>query len=347
MDSLWFSLNGKRKACGFLRTDEHHIPSSGSLFLFGISTLVQKMLCLPTFPEEFFFCSTLNRLQHTTLRISLFRFKLNMNRLPLTASSVVSCGPAPFWCRYGFDFQFWCHSGSRSYSKFCTSFCLTFILSSASAIDVINFTLLDSILNVVLDQFAVLHAEARPHSVDLLVDLRPVVVALLPSTRNSKLDPAGMPGTHTSHLTQAFVRLPGQIFAVPATGNPFISMSLGHTNDVDHLVLGKDLAHRDLLLQPPPPPNTTWRTNPSIRWAGFLTTGRWSRTTSWSRGRASGTRRGSSLSESRCWRDTKKRALEKISLKFIDTSSKFGHGRFQTHQDKVSFLGPLKKDKKE
>ena len=44
---------------------------------------------------------------------------------------------------------------------------------------------------------------------------------------------------------------------------------------------------------------------------------------------------------------TKKRALEKISLKFIDTSSKFGHGRFQTHQDKVSFMGPLKKDKKE
>ena len=44
---------------------------------------------------------------------------------------------------------------------------------------------------------------------------------------------------------------------------------------------------------------------------------------------------------------TKKRALEKVSLKFIDTSSKFGHGRFQTHQDKVSFLGPLKKDKKE
>lgn len=44
---------------------------------------------------------------------------------------------------------------------------------------------------------------------------------------------------------------------------------------------------------------------------------------------------------------TKKRALEKIALKFIDTSSKFGHGRFQTHQDKVSFMGPLKKDKKE
>ena len=44
---------------------------------------------------------------------------------------------------------------------------------------------------------------------------------------------------------------------------------------------------------------------------------------------------------------TKKRAMEKISLKFIDTSSKFGHGRFQTPQDKAAFMGPLKKDRKE
>ena len=44
---------------------------------------------------------------------------------------------------------------------------------------------------------------------------------------------------------------------------------------------------------------------------------------------------------------TKKRALEKINLKFIDTTSKFGHGRFQTHAEKAAFLGPLKKDKKD
>merc|ERR1712215_335592 len=44
---------------------------------------------------------------------------------------------------------------------------------------------------------------------------------------------------------------------------------------------------------------------------------------------------------------TKKKALEKINLKFIDTSSKFGHGRFQTPQDKAAFMGPLKKDKKD
>nr|CAG8458601.1 14125_t:CDS:10 [Entrophospora candida] len=41
---------------------------------------------------------------------------------------------------------------------------------------------------------------------------------------------------------------------------------------------------------------------------------------------------------------TKRSALENISLKFIDTSSKFGHGRFQTAEEKHAFLGTLKKD---
>mmetsp|Transcript_66308 Transcript_66308/g.188284 ORF Transcript_66308/g.188284 Transcript_66308/m.188284 type:complete len:81 (-) Transcript_66308:76-318(-) len=42
-------------------------------------------------------------------------------------------------------------------------------------------------------------------------------------------------------------------------------------------------------------------------------------------------------------------ALEKIELKFIDTSSKFGHGRFQTSEEKAKFFGgaPAKKAKKE
>jgi len=35
--------------------------------------------------------------------------------------------------------------------------------------------------------------------------------------------------------------------------------------------------------------------------------------------------------------------LEDINLKFIDTSSKFGHGRFQTDEEKVKFLGPTLK----
>lgn len=34
-------------------------------------------------------------------------------------------------------------------------------------------------------------------------------------------------------------------------------------------------------------------------------------------------------------------ALEKIDVKFIDTSSKMGHGKFQTFEEKDKFLGPL------
>ncbi|KAM4025966.1 ribosomal protein uL3-like [Anomaloglossus baeobatrachus] len=40
---------------------------------------------------------------------------------------------------------------------------------------------------------------------------------------------------------------------------------------------------------------------------------------------------------------TSRRALESIDLKFIDTTSKFGHGCFQTDQEKRAFMGPQKK----
>jgi len=40
---------------------------------------------------------------------------------------------------------------------------------------------------------------------------------------------------------------------------------------------------------------------------------------------------------------TSRSALEEISLKFIDTASKFGHGRFQTAEEKRKFMGKLKR----
>jgi large subunit ribosomal protein L3e len=40
-----------------------------------------------------------------------------------------------------------------------------------------------------------------------------------------------------------------------------------------------------------------------------------------------------------------RKALEVTNLKFIDTSSKFGHGRFQTAAEKAKFLGPLASSK--
>lgn len=40
---------------------------------------------------------------------------------------------------------------------------------------------------------------------------------------------------------------------------------------------------------------------------------------------------------------TSRAAQEKITLKFIDTSSKLGHGHFQTQEERRKFMGPTKK----
>jgi len=40
---------------------------------------------------------------------------------------------------------------------------------------------------------------------------------------------------------------------------------------------------------------------------------------------------------------TSRNALEQVTLKFIDTSSKMGHGRFQTMEEKNKFMGMRKK----
>ncbi|KAH0797052.1 60S ribosomal protein L3 isoform X2 [Histomonas meleagridis] len=43
--------------------------------------------------------------------------------------------------------------------------------------------------------------------------------------------------------------------------------------------------------------------------------------------------------------NTKRIATEDINLKWIDTASKFGHGRFQTKEERNKFLGKLKLSK--
>jgi len=43
---------------------------------------------------------------------------------------------------------------------------------------------------------------------------------------------------------------------------------------------------------------------------------------------------------------TSRSALEKIQLKWIDTSSKMGHGKFQTTDEKIKHLGPMKPRRK-
>ena len=41
--------------------------------------------------------------------------------------------------------------------------------------------------------------------------------------------------------------------------------------------------------------------------------------------------------------DTSRRAVEKVNLKWIDTASRFGKGRFQTPAEKHAFMGTLKR----
>lgn len=86
-------------------------------------------------------------------------------------------------------------------------------------------------------------------AVDLLVDLRAVMVALLSSTGHREGHTAGMPRSDTGDLAQTLVRLARQLLGVPTAGHTLESLALGHANAVNHLVLGKHLAHRHGLLQ--------------------------------------------------------------------------------------------------
>merc|ERR1719422_1305133 len=103
--------------------------------------------------------------------------------------------------------------------------------------------------SVVLDQLDVLHLETLANSVNLLVDLSPVMVSLLTSSGHSILDPAWMPSSNTSNFSQTLVGFSGQFLGVPSAGDALEPVTLGHANDVDHLVGGEHGRHGDLLLK--------------------------------------------------------------------------------------------------
>jgi len=101
----------------------------------------------------------------------------------------------------------------------------------------------------VLHKLSILGMLGLANSVDLLVDISPVVVTLLTSTSDGGLDPAGMPGTNTGNLTQTLVGLAGQLLAVPTGSDTLATVTLGGTDHVNHFILGKHIGDRDLLLK--------------------------------------------------------------------------------------------------
>merc|ERR1719481_1800320 len=102
---------------------------------------------------------------------------------------------------------------------------------------------------IVFHQLSVLHLESLSNSVNLFVDFSSVMVSLLTSSWNSELNSAWMPSSDTSNLPQTLVSLPWQLLCVPSAGDSLESMTLGNTDDVNHLILSKDRCNRKFLLE--------------------------------------------------------------------------------------------------
>jgi len=85
--------------------------------------------------------------------------------------------------------------------------------------------------------------------VNLLVHLSPVVVTILASTGNSVGNPSRMPGTNTGNLAETPVGLAGKAGDTPTSDHTLITLTLGNTNDVNHLILLEHSVNRNLLLE--------------------------------------------------------------------------------------------------
>lgn len=65
------------------------------------------------------------------------------------------------------------------------------------------------------------------------------------------------------------------------------------------------------------------------------------------RGQIMGTKKRAIVLRKSIFPTTRNWMTEKVEVKFIDTSSKLGHGRFQTFEEKDKFLGPLASKQKQ
>ena len=86
-------------------------------------------------------------------------------------------------------------------------------------------------------------------TVDLVVDGGTVVVTHLTSTGNGPLDVSRVPGTDTSDLTETLVGLARKLLGSPTGSDTVVSVTLGDSDDIDHLVVLEDGGDLDGLLE--------------------------------------------------------------------------------------------------
>lgn len=91
--------------------------------------------------------------------------------------------------------------------------------------------------------------DAIADTVDLLVELRAVVVAVLTSAGHSEAHAGRVPGTNASDLAETTVRLALELLDAPTEGDTLEALALGHGNDVDVLVLVENGLDGHLLLE--------------------------------------------------------------------------------------------------
>jgi len=102
---------------------------------------------------------------------------------------------------------------------------------------------------IVLDEFATILVDSLSDTVDLLVDLGTMMVALLTRSGDRIGDSGWMPCTDTSDLPQTFVGLTWKFLGMPTGGDTFFSFSFVNPDDVDHFILGEDGVHIDWFLK--------------------------------------------------------------------------------------------------
>ena len=75
------------------------------------------------------------------------------------------------------------------------------------------------------------------------------MVSVLTSASNLEADAGRVPRANTGNLAQTSVGLSGETGDTPTSDDTFETMTLGDTDGIDHVVLGEDGGHRELLFE--------------------------------------------------------------------------------------------------